>query len=461
MQLNVKPVLTYGVHHRAEATSWRPWGGIQTENDAQEEVARIEGELADLARRAPFGLQIGPLSAVKSLTELPHLEDELHAADVTLIYAAGGHQDLLNAIIEASKWPIIFLRHRSGPLYLWYEIAHPILLRDHSDEFVQPKLGVDDVVVDSYDELAWRLRALYGLKNTLNSRIVCIGGPSGWGGWGKGIGGRAPTHAQETWGIDMMTVPYSDLETRITAAMADDGLVEQARQQAEAYVAQEGVTLHTERAFVDNAFLLHHVFRDLMAEHDATSITVNECMSTIIPIAKTTACLTLSLINDEGDLAFCESDFVVIPSGMLLHHISGTPVFLNDPTYPYDGIVTVAHCTAPSKMNGQSPEPAKIVTHFESDYGAAPKVEFQVGQQVTMVIPNFHGDAWVTFEGTIAEVPFLPTCRSQADVQIQGDWRQLLREMQGFHWMMGYGDYQQEIGYALKKVGIAHKPIDA
>ena len=42
-------------------------------------------------------------------------------------------------------------------------------------------LGVDyaDVVVDSQDEVLWRLRALCGLRNTVGSRIVAIGGPGG------------------------------------------------------------------------------------------------------------------------------------------------------------------------------------------------------------------------------------------------------------------------------------------
>ncbi len=84
-----------------------------------------------------------------------------------------------------------------------------------------------------------------------------------------------------------------------------------------------------------------------------------------------------SLLNDAGYLAFCESDFVVITSGILLHYASGLPVFLNDPTYPHDGIVTLAHCTAPRKMDGRRAERAKILTHFESDYGAAPKVEMR------------------------------------------------------------------------------------
>jgi hypothetical protein len=32
-------------------------------------------------------------------------------------------------------------------------------------------------------------------------------------------------------------------------------------------------------------------------------------MGTIMPMSQTTACMPLSLLNDEGYLAFCESDF--------------------------------------------------------------------------------------------------------------------------------------------------------
>ena len=128
-------------------------------------------------------------------------------------------------------------------------------------------------------------------------------------------------------------------------------------------------------------------------------------MGTIMPLAETTACLPLSTLNDDGYLAFCESDFVVIPAGMLLASISGHPMFMNDPTYPHDGIITLAHCTAPRKMDGKTLEPARILTHFESDYGAAPKVEMRNGQKVTNIIPDFAGKRWVGLTGEIVDPP--------------------------------------------------------
>ena len=153
-------------------------------------------------------------------------------------------------------------------------------------------------------------------------------------------------------------------------------------------------------------------------------------------------------------MAFCESDFVVIPSGILLRYICGKPVFLNDPTYPHDGVVTCAHCTAPRKMNGNSYEPTKILTHFESDYGAATRVEYTKGQVVTVIIPNLRCTQWTGFRGRILDVPSFDICRSQMDVEIDGNWQLLLREMQGFHTITCYGDYLREVGYVLKKLGI-------
>ena len=192
-----------------------------------------------------------------------------------------------------------------------------------------------------------------------------------------------------------------------------------------------------------------------MAQANCRAMTINECMGTIMPLAQTTACLTLSLLNDAGYLAFCESDFVVIPAGILLANISDRPVFLNDPTYPHDGIITLAHCTAPRRMGGGQLDAARIMTHFESDYGAAPKVEMPAGQLVTNLVPDFKAERWTGLLARIESSPFLPICRSQIDIRIACPDRVLAEHMPGFHWITGYGDHLREVGYAARKVGIA------
>jgi len=445
--LVVKPILTYATYRRREKGSWRPWGGIQTQADADAELRRIQTDLAKLKAEADFPVKFLPVAGVRNPNELAALTD-LAQADALVLYAAGGPQSTFKAAVDTGKPVIFFLRHRSGPLYLWYEIISPRYIRQHTDRPAVQGVDYADVVVDSLDDLAWRLRALVGLKNTLGSRIVCIGGPSGW------AHREAPDLARARWKMDLRTVSYQQLGELIKAARADEKAVRRARDRAAAYLADRAVSLETRREWVERCMLLDDIFRGLMAQADAKAITVNACMGTIMRVADTTACLTLSTLNDAGYLAFCESDFVVIPAGVLLANITGHPVFMNDPTFPHHGITTIAHCTAPRRMNGREAEPVRLVTHFESDFGAAPKVEMRKGQVITNILPDFKAERWVGLKAKIVDAPFLPICRSQLDIAYDVDDLVVADRMPGFHWMTAYGDWRREVGYALKKIPI-------
>jgi len=444
--LVVKPVLVYSLPTRAPQTSWRNWGGIQTQEDADGECARIGTELKQIQTRADFPVTFLPVASVKSLKAIEKLPD-LAGADTILLYAAGGE---INGIEKLGKPVIVFLRHRSGPVSLWYEIVSPRFLRQHTDDPKVAAIDDGDVVVDSIDEVTWRLRSLCGLVNTRGARIVAVGGAGAWA-----HGSDVVNMVKAKWKLDIRELPYAELGSLIKAARGDSAAVALARRRAEVYLKQPATSLETARPFVENAMLLDQIFRGILAEQMCRAITINQCMGTIMPLAETSACLTLSTLNDDAYLAFCESDFVVIPAGMLMASISGHPMFLNDPTYPHDGMITLAHCTAPRKLDGHTVEPARILTHFESDYGAAPKVEMRIGQKVTNIIPDFAGKRWVGFTGEIAAHPFLPICRSQIDVKFTCDSQKLAERMPGFHWMTIYGDYLREAGYALKKIPIA------
>ncbi len=448
LALRVQPVLVYRIPERRTAASWREWGGLQTLQEVAAEKERIGQELASMRATADFPLEILPLATAATLDEAGAIAQG--DSDVIISYAAAGDTRIFETLAPPGKWSLMFLRHRSGPVYLWYENAHNRFLRKTVDEYGQPGSDVYDVVVDSQPDVLMRLRALAALKNTFGKRIVAVGGAAGFG-----AGGRiAPYLAKEIWKMDIQTEPYPDLAARIKRAKADSALVKRCHANAEEYLQQKDVTLETTREFVQNAFVLTEVFRDLLDEAKTDTITINGCMGTIMAMSETTACLPLSLLNDEGYMAFCESDFVVIPSGVLLHYISGKPVFLNDPTYPHHGMVTIAHCTAPRKMDGQHDEPVRLLTHFESDYGAAPKVAMRKGQKVTNLIPHFSGRRYVGFTGEVLDNPFMPICRSQVDISIEGNFDRLLVERRGFHWMTSYGDHLQESKYALRKAGV-------
>ena len=468
--LRMQPVLVYEIPAYREAASWRNWGGLITEEHAEEERRRINAELEAMKAKVDFPLELLPLVSVRNAEEAEDVAAEDH--DGVIIYGAGCGTGVLVALADPAKLNVMFVRHRSGPAYLWYEIVHPRFLRRESDEFQKTgNMNIQDVVVDDYDELLWRLRALNGVKGIRGKRVVCIGGAGGWG-----HSTDAPSLARELWDLDLVDVSNEELGERIEAARNDSELLERCKEEARAYLEQPGVTLLPRqenlttaelmagrgseetldemRTYFENAFVLAEIFKDLMDEHETDTITVQGCMGWIIPLSETTACYTLTLLNDSGYLAFCESDFHAIPSGILLHHISGKPVFFCNPTLPHRNMTTVAHCAAPRKMDGENLEPVYVRTHFESDYGAAPKVEMPPGQELTVLIQDFASERWIGFEGAVLENPSFDICTTQLDISIKGDCAKLAEEMGGFHWMICYGNYLRETGYALRKAGI-------
>jgi hypothetical protein len=454
--LVVQPVLVHRISTRAPKTSWRIWGGLQTQEDADREAVRIQEELGKLQASADFPLRFLPVALVRDVKQLDAVPDLL-SADALLLYAAGDYWfgGFREAIVKLGKDTIVFSRFLSGPVYSSYTTISPCLLRGGSkDRRISEGVDELDVVIDSQDELLWRLRALGGLRNTIGSRIVAVGGASGWG-----IGARATELAVDRWKLDIRTVDYKELAELIKAARADPASTERARRRAADYLKLPGTTLETSKEFVENAFLLEQVFRGLMKQADCGAITVNSCMGTIMPIAETSACLALSVLNDAGFQAFCESDFVVIPAGMLAANIAGRPMFLQDPCYPANRVIVGAHCTAPRKMDGKTLDPARIVTHYESDFGAAPKVEMQKGMKVTNLIPDFAAESIACFVGEIVDVPFLPICRSQIVIRYGCSDRLLAERMRGYHWITFYGDYLREVEYALRRTKIKFESL--
>ena len=95
-----------------------------------------------------------------------------------------------------------------------------------------------------------------------------------------------------------------------------------------------------------------------------------------------------------------------------------------------------------------------MVTHYESDHGAATHVHFPKGRTVTTIKPDFEAKHWLALTGKILDTPLLDTCRAQVEVALDADTQDVARNLRGFHCMLAYGDYVREVAYGAGKVGI-------
>lgn len=459
--LRVQPILAHNILAPREKTSWRSWSEIITETAAAEELQRISAELKTLNSRAGFPLEMLPPAKVTTVEQAA--EVQAREFDVALLYAASNAKLFQPCCAAApTRDTIVFVRHKSGPTYYGYECLGvrffktpgPEVWRHNSLENHGP-VTLDDVVVDDYEEVLWRMRALYGLKNLVGQRVVALGGPQGK------YDPTAPEVARQRFGLQIIDVSYDELADRLHKLLGDEPMRELCRQWTERYLAMPSTVLETKRDFIERAFCLYLVFRQWLVEHAAPAITINSCMGAILSATDTTACLPLSWLNDEGHIALCESDFVIVPAAILLRYIAETPVFMHNSTFPHNAMVTCAHCTAPRRMDGRRYEPARIMTHYESDFGAAPKIEMPIGQTVCAISPEYASGRWVGIRGTVRDNPCFAICRSQQDVEIQGQWKRLIAETRDSHWMMAYGDFLREIGYAARKIGLTWDDISS
>jgi len=147
---------------------------------------------------------------------------------------------------------------------------------------------------------------------------------------------------------------------------------------------------------------------------------------------------------------FCESDFV--SSLRLAAALCLQPaVFLNDPPSPRQhGDAGALH--RPRKMDGKRLEPARILT--TSSRTTAPRQGRHEGRQVcTNLVPDFASKRWWASRAPSWATPstHLPVADRRQD---QRRRRRAGGGDEGFHWMMSYGSYLRECGYALKKMGV-------
>ncbi|MBN1505426.1 MAG: hypothetical protein JW955_01200, partial [Sedimentisphaerales bacterium] len=260
--LTVQPILMYHVAERRPAASWKSWGGVQSDEAAGKEAAAISQELSALASRADFPMRILPVISVKTAEQTAQAHENDY--DAVLVYAASGSGGLLHACFtpKKDKDTIVFVRCRSGPAYYWYEALSTRYLQTDEGEARRASrldhggVHIDDVVVDDYKDLLWRLRGLYALKNFLGARIVALGGP-----WGK-YAPDAPQIARDRYGFEIIDVSYDEIASRIKAAQQDRDLVARTGRWADRYLALPNTTLETDKPFVVNAFLLYSLFKD-------------------------------------------------------------------------------------------------------------------------------------------------------------------------------------------------------
>lgn len=72
-----------------------------------------------------------------------------------------------------------------------------------------------------------------------------------------------------------------------------------------------------------------------------------------------------------------------------------------------------------------------------------------------MAVPDFASKRWLGLSEVITDNPSVAACRTQVEVRLPASSLTVAQRMPGYRWALGFGDYLREVGYALRRVGIA------
>lgn len=228
-----------------------------------------------------------------------------------------------------------------------------------------------------------------------NSTVGLIGGPSSW------------LIASDI-DIDYIT---SEFGTRFVSIGIDE-LADEYRKLCGAPSADE------ESKRLGDAENMEKALRAVVKRYGLTALTI-KCFD-LLDSCKTTACLALARLNDDGVVCGCEGDIPTLWTMMTVYAHCGKVPFMANPSASDHRFLKVdfAHCTVPTSMT----ESFTLPTHFESGIGVGIAGILPTGRYSIVKIGGRKLDRLFWAKGTVtANTKIAERCRTQVSFRFDNE----------------------------------------
>jgi L-fucose isomerase-like protein len=196
------------------------------------------------------------------------------------------------------------------------------------------------------------------------------------------------------------------------------------------------------------AMRLYESVKAVCMNHHLDAFTLN-CFD-LIPMTKTTGCLALALLNQEGIPAGCEGDIQTLLTMMAVRSATGEPCFMANPSKIIDNgrhEMIFAHCTIAPSMTYKY----YIRSHFETSMGVA--IE-GILHHCDMTIVKCGGkkmDRYFISNAALMEcTDNRNMCRTQMHVKLEEPIDYFLNSPIGNHHVIVKGNHKDSIEWMLK-----------
>jgi L-fucose isomerase-like protein len=345
------------------------------------------------------------------------------------IVGTGGTEHGVLELAKRSKHLILVAHRHYNSLPAAIEAASA-LKNTSSFLGLKPLLSVKDTV----EYVGRVVRVASAVSKLRRSRLGVVGGPSSWL-----VYSRVDSSVlAEKLGATLVEIPVEELieaYKRVEHVEDERALLKSARR---ALVPPERVR---------EALRLHEAVKQIISRYRLDAITIR-CFD-LISLIDVTACVSMALLNTQGFPAACEGDIPLLVSMALGEWVTGKPSFMGNVAFIEGEDLYIVHCT--SALVG----PFELHTHFESGRGVGVRVDYPVGEQVTVYRVDAELERLRVGVGILEPLEWSEHwCRTQVRIRgLKDPWR-VVEDPIGNHYALILGNHAEDLKLATRLLGL-------
>jgi len=269
------------------------------------------------------------------------------------------------------------------------------------------------------------------------SKILTVGG-EGW---------RGPKSVIEELGINVMEIPYAEVNEAWKTADK-----EKTQEVADMWEKRAAKIADVSRETLETSAAMYLGQKAVLKKHGADAITINCLGGFYGGHIHAYPCLGFHELCNEGLVGACENDLLSTATMVALKNLTGGRTgFISDPVMDMaKRQIIYAHCVAPNRAFGPTGKdnPIEILTHSEDRQGASVRSLLPIGYMTTTVEFGSFGKELLFHRGkAVANVIEDRACRTKLAVEPDGDFEKLFTQWDRFGWhrVTVYGDLKEPL----------------
>ncbi|MBQ9556852.1 MAG: fucose isomerase [Muribaculaceae bacterium] len=370
--------------------------------------------------------------------ELDRLPNE--GATMVLV-GSGGVEEMVKACIDRlPRYVVLIADGLKNSLAASLEILSWMRLDGRQGRVLHGPISFIMQGIDDYAQAHEAIDKLYG------KCVGVIGKPSGWL-----IASNVDYEAMsKRWGVTMVDIPLDEVVKGYEAIPDVD-----VQDMTDEFMRKAIGIKEPSRDEVVKAMRLYSAIKNIVKLYHLDAFTLN-CFD-LIPTTRTTGCVALALLNQEGIPAGCEGDEQTLLTMLAVQAATGQMTFMANPSKILDNAaheMVFAHCTIAPAMTDRY----IVRDHYESLSGVAVEGIIDPMDMTVVKCGGKEMEHYFISKARLLECTTNPNmCRTQLHLRLEQPLDYFLERSIGNHHVIVRGDRTAPIEAALRL--LASTPI--